>query len=86
MNSKSSKIDFEKTLAELESVVARMEQGELSLEDSLKEYERGIALTRACQKALAEAEQRVTQLSADGSESTLNLSETSPEKGQQNDE
>jgi len=86
MNSKSSKIDFEKTLAELESVVARMEQGELSLEDSLKEYERGIALTRACQKALAEAEQRVTQLSSDGSESPLNLSETSPEKGPQNDE
>lgn len=86
MNSKSKKIDFEKTLAELEAVVARMEQGELSLEDSLKEYERGIALTRTCQKALAEAEQRVTQLSPDGSESTLNLSETTPEMGQQNDE
>ena len=36
-----------------------MEEGDLSLEDSLKHFERGIALTRACHKALAEAEQKV---------------------------
>lgn len=71
MSPKTKKIDFEKTLAELESVVARMEQGELSLEDSLKEFERGISLTRACQQALADAEQRVSQLTADGRESAL---------------
>ncbi|AOV17511.1 exodeoxyribonuclease VII small subunit [Acidihalobacter aeolianus] len=72
MSPKSKKIDFEKTLAELEALVERMEQGELSLEDSLKEFERGIALTRGCQQALADAELRVRQLSADGSESVPN--------------
>jgi exodeoxyribonuclease VII small subunit len=53
---------FEQALAELEAVVERLESGELSLEQSLKHFERGIALTRACQKSLAEAEQRVKVL------------------------
>lgn len=52
-------IDFEKALNELETLVERMEQGENSLEDSLKDFERGIELTRSCQSALAEAEQKV---------------------------
>lgn len=52
-------IDFEKALDELETLVERMEQGESSLEDSLKDFERGIELTRHCQTALAEAEQKV---------------------------
>jgi exodeoxyribonuclease VII small subunit len=56
---KSREFDFENALAELEQLVAVMEEGDLSLEDSLKHFERGIALTRACQKALAEAEQKV---------------------------
>lgn len=51
--------DFEKSLAELEQIVERMEQGELSLDESLKQFERGIALTRSCQTALQEAEQKV---------------------------
>lgn len=46
-------------MSELEALVERMESGELSLEQSLKDFERGVALTRACQKALAEAEQKV---------------------------
>ncbi|OBS09914.1 exodeoxyribonuclease VII small subunit [Acidihalobacter prosperus] len=71
MSPKTKKIDFEKTLAELEAVVSRMEHGELSLEESLKEFERGITLTRACQQALADAEQRVAQLTADGQETAL---------------
>lgn len=50
---------FEESLAELEQLVDQMEQGELSLEDSLKSFERGVALTRTCQKALQEAEQKV---------------------------
>ena len=53
---------FEQALAALEAVVERLESGELSLEQSLKHFERGIALTRACQKSLAEAEQRVKVL------------------------
>ncbi|MFL0800676.1 MAG: exodeoxyribonuclease VII small subunit [Agarilytica sp.] len=54
--------DFEKTLEELEDIVQSLETGELSLEDSLTTFERGIKLTRQCQTALQEAEQRVTIL------------------------
>ncbi len=51
--------DFETALEELETLVERMENGESSLEDSLKDFERGIELTRNCQTALATAEQKV---------------------------
>jgi exodeoxyribonuclease VII small subunit len=54
--------DLEKSLAELEQIVARMEQGELSLDESLKQFERGIALTRNCQSALQQAEHKVEML------------------------
>lgn len=54
---------FEQALAELESLVETMEQGDLSLEQSLKSFERGVLLTRACQQALAEAEQKIQILS-----------------------
>jgi exodeoxyribonuclease VII small subunit len=50
---------FEQALAELESLVETMEQGELSLEDSLKSFERGVLLTRTCQQALKDAEQKI---------------------------
>ena len=50
---------FEKSLKELEALVATMEQGNLSLEESLQHFERGIQLTRACQQALKVAEQKV---------------------------
>jgi len=50
---------FEQSLEELESLVEKMEQGDLSLEDSLSHFERGVQLSRACQKALKEAEQKV---------------------------
>ncbi len=58
--------DFETSLAALETLVERMESGELTLEESLKEFERGMALTRECQKMLDEAEQRVRILTDDG--------------------
>lgn len=51
--------DFEKALAELEQIVERLEQGELSLDESLKQFERGIGLARNCQTALQHAEQKV---------------------------
>lgn len=51
--------NFEKALAELETLVEKIETGELSLEESLRHFERGIQLTRTCQKALKEAEQKV---------------------------
>ena len=52
-------IDFEAALDELETLVQRLERGELSLEESLSQFERGIDLSRRCQKALAEAQQKV---------------------------
>jgi exodeoxyribonuclease VII small subunit len=51
--------DFERSLAELEAIVDKLEQGELSLDESLKHFERGVQLTRACQAALKQAEQKV---------------------------
>ncbi|MDT8403271.1 exodeoxyribonuclease VII small subunit [Sulfuriflexus sp.] len=55
----SQPADFEGALDELETLVERMEKGETRLEDALQDFERGIALTRTCQKALADAEQKV---------------------------
>ena len=54
--------DFESSLDELEALVQSMETGELTLEQSLAAFERGIALTRQCQQALQAAEQRVAFL------------------------
>ena len=54
--------EFERSLEELEALVERLERGELSLEESLAQFERGIELTRNCQTALAEAEQRIEVL------------------------
>jgi len=51
--------DFEQALGELESVVERLEHGELPLEEALRQFERGIELTRACQASLKQAEQKV---------------------------
>ncbi|TAN03900.1 MAG: exodeoxyribonuclease VII small subunit [Rhodanobacteraceae bacterium] len=53
---------FEQSLSELEALVARMEGGELSLDESLRSFERGIALFRGCQTALEQAEARVKLL------------------------
>ena len=50
---------FEQSLKELESLVEKMEQGDLSLEASLDHFEKGVTLSRACQQALKEAEQKV---------------------------
>lgn len=58
----SAVADFETSLDELEQLVQRMEQGELSLDESLKAYERGVALYRRCQGALEQAELKVRLL------------------------
>ena len=54
---------FEQALLELESVVDALERGDMTLEESLSAFERGVGLTRVCQKALESAEQRVRILS-----------------------
>lgn len=57
-----NRFDFEASLKELEGLVERMERGDLTLEESLQSFERGIRLTRECQRALREAEQKVEVL------------------------
>ena len=59
---KTEKTGFEASLAELEALVARMESGELPLDEALRSFERGVALTRECQTALQAAQLRVQQL------------------------
>ena len=54
-----SEFNFGEALQELERLVSSMEEGELSLEDSMKAFENGIKLTRECQTALQKAEQKV---------------------------
>lgn len=54
--------DFEKTLAELEKLVVNLEQGDLSLDESLSGFKQGIELTRQCQTVLDNAQQTVEQL------------------------
>ncbi len=55
-------IDFEKSLKDLERLVERLEQGELGLEASLQQFERGVHLAQSCQSALQQAEHRVEML------------------------
>jgi len=57
--------DFETALAELEALVATMEDGSLPLAQSLAAYQRGVALTRLCQEQLSQAEQQVQVLEGD---------------------
>lgn len=62
MPAKKPPVDFETSLTALETLVTKMEQGEMSLEESLQAFETGIRLTRDCQARLAAAEQQVQQL------------------------
>lgn len=59
-------MSFEEAMKELEAVVGRLESGDVPLEDSIKLYERGAALKEHCQKKLAEAEEKVAQITLDG--------------------
>ena len=54
--------DFEKSLQRLEQIVAQMESGDLGLEESLAQFEKGIKLARSCQDTLTDAELRVEKL------------------------
>ena len=61
-------LNFEESLASLEAIVSSMEDGELSLEESLQAFEKGIRLTRECQSALQKAEQKVQVLMSENGE------------------
>ena len=62
VNKKTASFNFEQALENLEDLVTAMEEGELSLEESLQAFEKGIKLTRECQSALKKAEQKVQVL------------------------
>ena len=64
---------FEGSLLELENLVEQMEHGNLSLEETLQHFERGVQLTSVCQKALSEAEQRVEVLQSKAQKSLQSL-------------
>lgn len=62
MATRKKTLDFEASINELESLVEALEEGSLSLEESLKTFEKGVRITRECQQALKTAEQKVTLL------------------------
>ena len=70
--------DLEKSLAELEQIVATLEEGDIPLEQALKQFEKGIKLSRDCQTALQSAEQRV-QVLMDGDLEDFDAAETPEE-------
>lgn len=72
--------DFETSLDELETLVEQMESGDLTLEESLQAFERGVALTRSCQNALKSAELRVQKLTSTGT-SEITLGEREDDAG-----
>lgn len=68
---KLNAINFEQTLTDLETIVQHLETGELSLEEALVEFERGVTMARHGQQALKQAEQRVRILLDNDPDSTL---------------
>ncbi|MFZ5697616.1 MAG: exodeoxyribonuclease VII small subunit [Pseudomonadota bacterium] len=64
-------VNFEEALEELESLVEQMEDGDLSLEESLAAFEKGVRIARECQDALKQAEQRVQILLQQNGEERL---------------
>jgi exodeoxyribonuclease VII small subunit len=72
---------FESSLEQLEAIVDRLEQGDLELEDALRAFEAGVALTRRCAQQLADAEQRIEVLVREG-ESWVTRPFETPEEGE----
>ena len=89
MSSEPKEIEFETALKKLESIVEKLENGDISLEDALKQYEEGIKMADLCQKKLTDAEKKVEVLMKSGAgkfkttpfeESTENVSTKSKKK------
>ncbi|MDA9146365.1 exodeoxyribonuclease VII small subunit [Gammaproteobacteria bacterium] len=74
MSNSNKKIDFESSLKELESIVAKLEDENINLEDSVNSFEAGINLVKECQKQLEKAELKVKELLDDGSSQELDNS------------
>ncbi len=62
MSTSTKSNSFEKSLADLEKIVAQLEQGDLSLDEAMQAFEQGVRLTRSCQHQLDAAEQKVRTL------------------------
>lgn len=75
IKTKTKPIHFEKILGELEGIVQQLEKGDLSLEESLKQFEQGINLARQCQDTLSQAEQKITLLSDNESPKSIKADE-----------
>lgn len=67
------KLSFETAFEQLQAAVKKLESGELSLEQSLRQFEEGVKLTRICQEHLSAAEQRVEILMKSGNDGSINL-------------
>ena len=74
MSSSNKEIDFESSLKELESIVKKLEDENINLEDSVKSFEAGINLVKECQKQLEDAELKVKELLDDGTSQELDNS------------
>tara|TARA_B100001996_G_scaffold285337_1_gene225602 strand:+ start:134 stop:358 length:225 start_codon:yes stop_codon:yes gene_type:complete len=74
MAKEDKKIDFESSLKELESIVEKLEDEDINLEDSVKSFEKGISLVKECQKQLHNAELKIKKLLDDGSSSEADIS------------
>ena len=74
MSSSNKKIDFESSLKELESIVKKLEDENINLEDSVKSFEAGINLVKECRKQLEDAELKVKELLDDGTSQELDNS------------
>ena len=74
MTKGNKKIDFESSLKELESIVEKLEDENINLEDSVKSFEKGINLVKECQKQLQNAELKIKKLLNDGSSTKIDNS------------
>ena len=71
MTNRKKNASFEKSFAELEVIVSRLESGELSLDDSLTAFEKGVSLCKSCRDILSTAEQKVQKLLIDNGQQVL---------------
>tara|TARA_B100000945_G_scaffold102322_1_gene80768 strand:+ start:757 stop:981 length:225 start_codon:yes stop_codon:yes gene_type:complete len=74
MAKEEKKIDFESSLKELESIVEKLEDENINLEDSVKSFEEGVNLVKQCQKQIQDAELKIKKLLDDGSSLEINKS------------
>ena len=71
----STGIHFEQSITELEEIVRKLEKGDLTLEDSLQQYEKAMGLARRCQVVLNQAEQKIETLTTEHASSEENVDE-----------